>query len=87
MNEKYILDRRREGAEFSLAVINRALRASGDLAPDRSERMEDEIYQEIIGDWDDQSKELVERYQARPRKEAWQGWSRYLDYRNEQATP
>jgi hypothetical protein len=49
--------------------------------------MEDAVCQEIHRDWDSQSQDLVGRYQARSPKEAWQGWSRYLDLRNEQAAP
>jgi len=85
-DSKSLLDRRREGQEFSLADINRALQDAGDLAPNRGRGMEDAVCQEINRDWDTQSKELVGRYQTRSTKEAWQGWSRYLDYRNEQET-
>ena len=85
-DSKSLLDRRREGQEFSLADINRALQDAGDLAPDRGRGMEDEVCQEVNRDWDSQSKELVGRYQARSTKEAWPGYSRYLDCRNEQET-
>lgn len=85
-DSKSLLDRRREGQEFSLADINRALQDAGDLAPDRGCGMEDAVCQESSRDWDTQSKKLVGRYQTRSTKEAWQGWSQYLDYRNEQET-
>lgn len=81
---KSLLDRRREGQEFSLADINRALEDAGDLAPDRGCGMEDAVCQEINRDWDSQSTQLVGRYQARATKKAWPGYSRYLDFRNEQ---
>ena len=83
-DSKSLLDRRREGEEFSLADINRALEDAGDLAPDRGCGMEDEVCQEINRDWDSQSTQLVGRYQARIKKKAWPGWSKYIDIRNEQ---
>jgi hypothetical protein len=46
--------------------------------------MEDAVCQEINRDWDSQSTQLVGRYQARTKKKAWPGWSKYLDFRNEQ---
>ena len=83
-DSKSLLDKRREGQEFSLADINRALQDAGDLAPDRGCGMEDAVCQEINRDWDSQSTKLVERYQTRTTKEAWPSYSKYLDCRNEQ---
>jgi len=77
---KYLLDKRREGQEFSLVDINRALRDAGDLAPDRSEGMDSPIplESERAGD----SAGLVGGCQVEPEEAAWPGWSRYLDCRN-----
>ena len=86
-DHKSLLDRRREGAEFSLADINRALRASGDLAPERSDGVATEVRSHQNDDRPSSSQELVGGSQIRHQKEAWQGWSKYLDCRNEQATP
>ena len=85
-DHKSLLDRRREGQEFSLADINRALRDAGDLDPDRSERMDKTLSQETPGAGKTGSASMVGKYQDGHKKEAWAGWSRYLDYRNEQET-
>jgi hypothetical protein len=86
-DHKSLLDARREGAEFSLADINRALRASGDLAPDRGDGMATKVRSHQNDDRPSISEELVGGSQIRHQKEAWQGWSKYLDQRNEQAAP
>jgi len=82
---KSLLDARREGQEFSLADINRALQDAGDLAPDRGEGMAAAlpIEREAIGET--ASTGLVGRCEAGHKEAAWPGWSRYLDHRNEQA--
>jgi len=82
---KSLLDKRREGQEFSLADINRALRASGDLAPDRSDGMATEIRSNPNDDRPGSREELVGGSESRHKEAAWQGWSKYLDDRNEQA--
>lgn len=84
-DHKSLLDRRREGQEFSLADINRALRDSGDLAEERSERVDTPIPLESEGDWKAASTGLVGGCEAGHKKEAWAGWSRYLDCRNAEA--
>ena len=84
-DHKSLLDARREGAEFSLADINRALRASGDLAPDRSDGMAAEVRIHTNDDRPGSREELVGRSESRHQEAAWQGWSKYLDCRNEQA--
>ena len=83
---KTLLDRRREGQEFSLADINRALRNSGDLAQDRSERVDTPISLESEGNWETASTGLVAGSKGSNTKEAWAGWSRYLDCRDAEAT-
>ena len=83
---KNLLDRRREGQEFSLADINRALRDSGDLAQDGSERMDFPIPLESEGNRETASTGLVGGCEAGHKKEAWAGWSRYLDCRDAEAT-
>lgn len=85
-DHKSLLDRRREGQEFSLADINRALRDAGDLAPDRVERMDKALSQEATGTGKAGSQNLVGKHQDGHQKETWAGWSRYLDCRNEQET-
>ena len=83
---KNLLDRRREGQEFSLADINRALRNSGDLAQNGSERMDTSIPHESEGNGETASTSMVGGCEAWYKKEAWAGWSRYLDCRDAEAT-
>jgi len=83
---KNLLDRRREGQEFSLSDINRALRNSGDLAQDRSERVAAPIPLESEGNRETASTGLVGGCEAGHKEAAWAGWSRYLDCRNEETT-
>ena len=83
---KNLLDRRREGQEFSLADINRALRDSGDLAQDGSERVVAPIPLESEGNRETASTGLVEGCEAGHKEAAWAGWSRYLDCRDAEAT-
>ena len=84
-DHKSLLDRRREGQEFSLADINRALRDAGDLAPKGSDRMDKTLSQETTGDWEARSPNMVGKYQDKHQKETWAGWSRYLDYQHEES--
>lgn len=85
-DHKTLLDRRREGQEFSLADINRALRTSGDLAEERSKRMDTPIPLESEGNWEAASTGLVVGSKGSDTKEAWAGWSKYLDCRDAEAT-
>ena len=80
---KSLLDKRREGQEFSLAEINRALRDAGDLEPNRSKRMDKTLSQETIRVGKAGSTSMVGKYQDGHQKETWAGWSRYLDYQHE----
>ena len=79
---KYLLDKRREGQEFSLVDINRALRDAGDLAPDRGERLDSQISIESERTWTTTDTVMVAGSKDEPKETAWPGWSRYLDCRN-----
>ncbi len=85
-DHKSLLDRRREGQEFSLADINRALQDAGDLAPDRSERLDSPIQIESEAVGAAEGAGLVAGREDEPKEAAWQGWSRYLDCRNGETT-
>jgi len=85
-DSKSLLDARREGQEFSLDDINRALQDAGDLATDRGQGMARAIPTESQASWETASTSLVGRCEAGHQETAWPGWSRYLDHRNEQAT-
>ena len=76
---KSLLDKRREGQEFSLADINRALRDAGDLEPDRSERVDTPIPHESEGNRQTASTGLVAGCEGGHKETPWAGWSRYLD--------
>ena len=80
---KSLLDKRREGQEFSLADINRALRDAGDLKSYRSTRMDKTLSQETIRTGEAGSPSMVGKRQDGHEKETWAGWSRYLDYQHE----
>jgi len=81
-DHKSLLDKRREGQEFSLTDINRALRNAGDLAPDRSEGMDSPIPIESEAVGAAEGAGLVAGCKDEPEEAAWPGWSRYLDCRN-----
>jgi len=80
---KYLLDKRREGQEFSLVDINRALRDAVDLAPDRSTGMDTQVSLEGQRSWSTKSTDLVGGCEGGHSEKTWTGWSRYLDFRNE----
>jgi len=82
-DHKSLLDKRREGQEFSLAEINRALRDAGDLEPNRSERVDKTLSQETSRAGQAGSSGMVGNYQDGHQKTAWAGWSRYLDCKHE----
>ena len=85
-DHKSLLDKRREGQEFSLADINRALQDAGDLKPDRGERMAEPIPHESQGNRETASTGLVAGGEGGNKEAAWAGWSRYLDCRDAEAT-
>jgi len=57
-----ILDRAKEGQQFSPFVIDRALELTGDIDPDRSPGMGEALPQEGDGDWEKRSVLLVANY-------------------------
>jgi len=83
---KTLLDKRREGQEFSLADINRALKDSGDLAQNGSKRVDSPIPLESQRNRETASTSMVVGSERSNRKEAWAGWSKYLDCRDAEAT-
>jgi len=85
-DHKSLLDRRREGQEFSLTDINRALQDAGDLAPDRSERLDSPIQIESKRTRATTDTVMVAGCKDEPKEAAWPGWSRYLDCRNGETT-
>jgi len=85
-DHKNLLDRRREGQEFSLADINRALQDAGDLEPNRGEGMATPIPLESEGNRETASTGLVAGGEGGHKEAAWAGWSRYLDCRDAEAT-
>ncbi len=82
-DHKSLLDRRREGQEFSLADINRALQDAGDLKSHRGKRMDKTLSQEATGAGETRSSDVVGKHQDGHKKETWSGWSRYLDCKHE----
>lgn len=85
-DHKSLLDRRREGQEFSLADINTALRNSGDLAADGGKRLDFPIPQESETTRTTGSEDLVGSCESGHQQTSWTGWSKYLDYRDAEAT-
>lgn len=85
-DHKLLLDRRREGQEFSLADINRALQDAGDLAPIGSERMDKTLSQEAPRAGAREGANMVAGCKDEPKEAAWPGFSRYLDARNGETT-
>jgi len=85
-DHKSLLDKRREGQEFSLADINRALQDAGDLASDRGERLDSPIQTESERVWTTTDTVMVAGCEDEPKEKAWAGWSRYLDCRNGETT-
>ena len=82
-DHKSLLDKRREGQEFSLADINRALRDAGDLESHRSERVDKTLSQETARAGETGGSSMVGKCQDGRQKETWAGWSRYLDCKHE----
>jgi len=82
-DHKSLLDKRREGQEFSLADINRALRNAGDLEPYGSQRVDKKVSQKTARAGQAGSPSMVGNCQSGHKKETWAGWSRYLDYKHE----
>lgn len=60
-----ILDRAKEGQQFSPFVIDRALCLTGDIDPDRSPRMGQALSEEGDGGWEERSVLLVANHVGR----------------------
>jgi len=60
-----ILDRTREGWQFSEFVINRALELTGDIDPDRGSGMGEALPEKGDGGWDKRSVLLVANHIGR----------------------
>ena len=82
-DHKSLLDKRREGQEFSLANINRALRNAGDLEPYGSKRVDKALSQETARARQARGTSMVGKCKSGLEKETWPGWSKYLDYQHE----
>ena len=65
-----ILDRAKEGQQFSPFVINRALALTGDIDPDRSTGMGEALSEKDDGGWEKRSVLLVASYFGRHSQEA-----------------
>lgn len=57
-----ILDRAKEGQQFSFFVIHRALCLTGDIDPDRSNGMDEALQEKDNGAWESRSVQLVANY-------------------------
>jgi hypothetical protein len=81
-----LLDKAREGHRFTFEQISAALYATGDLHdPMRGEGMEESLQAEDQAAGESESPKLVVASEGRHPENSWQGWSKYLDKRNEQA--
>jgi len=78
-----ILDRTREGWQFSEFVIDRALEFTGDIDPDRGSGMGQEISQEDNGMWEKRSVLLVANHIRRHNQAARPESSREFTATNE----
>jgi hypothetical protein len=80
-----LLDKVRDGQNFSFEQISAALYATGDIyAAMRGEGMEEALQGEGEGTGQGESPELVDCRQERHSQDSWTGWSRYLTAGNEQ---
>ena len=57
-----ILDRTKDGFQFSKFAVRKALELTGDIDPDGSERMDLEIQEKNTGTWEERSVLLVARH-------------------------
>jgi hypothetical protein len=78
-----ILDRAKEGQQFSPFVIDRALFLTGDIDPDRGSGMGQEISQEDNGMWEKRSVLLVANHIGRHNQTARPESSREFTATNE----
>jgi hypothetical protein len=81
---KKLLDKVRDGQDFSFEQISAALYATGDIyAAVRGEGVDFSLQSEDERAWPNQSADMVERGQGRHPTDSGSGWPRYLDQRNE----
>jgi len=78
-----ILSRLKDGEEFSQSVIRTALTDTGDLAPDGSKGLDQEIQQEIDGGWETGCIIMVAVSLIRTSEEAWDESRKRLAEANE----
>jgi hypothetical protein len=78
-----ILDRAKEGQQFSPFVIDRALELTGDIDPDRGGGMGEALQEKDNGVWESQSVLLVANYIRRHYKETRSESSRGFTPTNE----
>jgi hypothetical protein len=67
-----ILARLKDGEEFSRSTIEQALRDTGDIAPDGSKGLDQEIQQEIEGGWETECISMVAASLIRLSEKAWE---------------
>ena len=60
-----ILDRTKDGFQFSEFTVRKALELTGDIDPDGSERMDLEIQEKNTGTWEERSVLLVANHIGR----------------------
>jgi len=66
-----ILARLKDGEEFSRSTVDQALRDTGDIAPDGSKGLDQEIQQEIDGGWETGCISMVAASLSRLSEKAW----------------
>ena len=71
-NANQLLDKLKDGEELSRIDINRALEATGDIAPKRSPGMDQEIPQESDGGGESRGISMVAENLVRLSKKTWQ---------------
>jgi hypothetical protein len=79
-----ILSRLKDGEEFSQSVIRTALRDAGDLAPDRSEGLDQAVQEESQGGREIRSIRMVAENLIRLSEKAWAKSSERITETNEQ---
>lgn len=80
-----LLDKVQDCQEFSFEQISAALFATGDLPyPVRSQGMAPEVQGQDGPVGESKNPDLVAGSKSRHIADSWPGWSKYLDYRNEQ---
>ena len=84
---KQLLDRVKDGADYSYEQISAALFATGDIhARMRSPRVDSALQKQNEPSGQRNGAALVGGDQSQYCQDSWAGWSRYLDCRDVQAT-